>query len=143
MGNVLFFINCLGTALYVIVVKVAFRRGYPPSTVTAWSYLAGAVMMACVATGFSSDCALVQFVCPPPSNASSSSSLSSPTFTCGEYETSCEPWAVPESAVLPLCYWVAFNSCVACASARPTAGPPRCRAPPDGAPACRGAQTGC
>ena len=36
-GNLLFVANCLGTSLYVITVKVALGRGYPASTVTAWS----------------------------------------------------------------------------------------------------------
>ena len=111
VGNLLFFANCLGTSGYVIVVKLALARGYPPSTVTAWSYLCGACMMACVATGFSSNCELVNFVCPAPAGGGSVGDL--PSYTCGAYENSCEPWAVPPSAVLPLCYWIAFNSCVA------------------------------
>ena len=36
-GNVLFFFNCLGTSLYVITCKLVLARGYPPSTITAWS----------------------------------------------------------------------------------------------------------
>lgn len=111
IGNLLFFANCLGTSLYVIVVKLALARGYPPSTVTAWSYLCGACMMACVATGFSSNCELVNFVCPVTDSGESASDM--PRYACGAYENSCEPWAVPPSAVLPLCYWIAFNSCAA------------------------------
>ena len=34
-----------GTSLFVICAKVALGRGYPPSTVTAWSYLTGATMV--------------------------------------------------------------------------------------------------
>ena len=102
-GNLLLFSNCLGTALYVIVAKVALARGYPPTTVTAWSYLAGACMMACVAVGFSSNCDLVNFVCPEDDKTTK--------FTCDAHTTSCEPWKVPTNAILPLCYWVLFNSC--------------------------------
>ena len=42
VGNLLLFLNCLGTCLYVICAKLALARGYPPSTVTAWSYVCGA-----------------------------------------------------------------------------------------------------
>lgn len=45
VGNALLLCNCLATALYVICVKLALARGYPPSTITAWSYACGAVMM--------------------------------------------------------------------------------------------------
>lgn len=50
-GNVLFFFNCLATSLYVISAKVALRRGYPASSVTAWSYLVGALLITPVAAG--------------------------------------------------------------------------------------------
>ena len=50
MGNALLLCNCLATALYVICVKLALARGYPPSTITAWSYACGATMMAGLAT---------------------------------------------------------------------------------------------
>lgn len=61
--------------------------------------------MAIVASGFSSDCALVHFVCPTAAAAAAN-------HQCGEYSNSCAPWAVPTSAVLPLCYWVLLNSCL-------------------------------
>ena len=65
MGNVFFFLNCLGTSLYVIMAKVMLRRGYPPSTVTAWSYLNGACLMACTATALNSSCPVVSvLLCP-------------------------------------------------------------------------------
>lgn len=105
VGNLLLFLNCLGTCLYVICAKLALARGYPPSTVTAWSYVCGASCMAIVASGFSSDCALVHFVCPTAAAAAAN-------HQCGEYSNSCAPWAVPTSAVLPLCYWVLLNSCL-------------------------------
>jgi len=41
-GNILLFLNCLATSLYVICAKIALKRGYPASTVTAWSYMVGA-----------------------------------------------------------------------------------------------------
>ena len=108
-GNILFFFNCLGTSLYVIVCKVVLSRGYPPSTVTAWSYLSGATMMLGTASALSSSCPVVQFLCPP------SALHPHPTggVQCDGLPTSCEPWAVPSSAVLPLTYWVLMNSCVA------------------------------
>ena len=44
-GNLLFLLNCLGTSLYVICAKLVLQRGYPPSSVTAWSYLIGALLL--------------------------------------------------------------------------------------------------
>eukprot|EP00927_Polykrikos_kofoidii_P045070 TRINITY_DN3892_c0_g3_i1.p1 TRINITY_DN3892_c0_g3~~TRINITY_DN3892_c0_g3_i1.p1 ORF type:complete len:357 (-),score=47.10 TRINITY_DN3892_c0_g3_i1:87-1157(-) len=104
-GNALLFCNCLGTALYVICCKIVISRGYPPVTVTAWSYLVGASMMLVVATCMSSSCRVVNFLCPNDPNHE--------THTCGEYTTSCDAWAVPRNAVLPLVYWILLNSCVA------------------------------
>ena len=101
IGNVLLALNCLGTSLYVIFSKIALER-YPPLTVTAWAYLSASLMMAVVAISLNNQCAFIEFVCP--------ASGDNHDFTCGEYVTSCEPWAVPISAVLPLTYWVLFNS---------------------------------
>ena len=106
-GNALFFCNCLGTALYVIASKVAFGRGYPPSTVTACSYACGAVMMAATAAAFSSSCELVSLLCPPPQAGSEEGA-----FECDGRRTSCAPWAVPAAAVGPLVYWILCSSCV-------------------------------
>ena len=63
-GNALLAANCLGTSLYVICGKLVLGRGYSAFTVTAWSYLCGAVMMLAVASGFSSSCDIVAFICP-------------------------------------------------------------------------------
>lgn len=110
-GNVLFFLNCLGTSLYVIVSKVALGRGYPPSTLIAWSYLIGAAMMAATATGLSADCRVVAFVCPPPPAAAEQTAP--PSFSCGDTPTSCEAWAVPPGAIPALAYWILGNSVAA------------------------------
>ena len=69
-GNLLFFFNCLGTSFYVIFGKLALGRRYPASAVTAWSYLCGAAMMLVTAIGFSSNCELVHFICPPAARTS-------------------------------------------------------------------------
>ncbi len=105
-GNVLFFLNCLGTSLYVITCKVVLARGYPPSTITAWSYLCGAVMMAGTASGLNSDCRMISFMCPVKSGEHAS-------HRCDGFDTSCAPWSVPSSAIGPLAYWILLNSCVA------------------------------
>eukprot|EP00326_Haptolina_ericina_P018872 CAMPEP_0181192736 /NCGR_PEP_ID=MMETSP1096-20121128/13442_1 /TAXON_ID=156174 ORGANISM="Chrysochromulina ericina, Strain CCMP281" /NCGR_SAMPLE_ID=MMETSP1096 /ASSEMBLY_ACC=CAM_ASM_000453 /LENGTH=441 /DNA_ID=CAMNT_0023282151 /DNA_START=68 /DNA_END=1393 /DNA_ORIENTATION=- len=104
-GNALLFCNCLGTSLYVIFGKFALGRGYTAFFVTAWSYLCGAVMMLAVASGFSSSCDLVQFICPVEKRTIK--------FICNGHQTSCDPWAVPTEAIAPLCYWVFFNSIAA------------------------------
>ena len=100
IGNLLLALNCLGTPLYVIFSKLLLER-YPPLTVTAWAYLSASIMMAIVAGSLNNQCAFIQFVCPPTGDDD---------FTCGTYQTSCLPWAVPASAVLPLVYWVLFTS---------------------------------
>ncbi len=63
---------------------MALSKGYPPSSVTAWSYLLGACMMLVTATAISSDCAAVAFICPPPGGDSDGAE-----FSCGSHRTSC------------------------------------------------------
>jgi len=98
-GNVLFFINCLGTALYVI-----FSRGllvkYPSITVTAWSYIFASVFMCIAASVINVVPGGLSFVCPPDE---------------GSNEPSCDAWSVPNNAatILPLLYWILFNSVLA------------------------------
>lgn len=104
-GNVFLFLNCLGTSLYVLTAKLVLARGYPPSTVTAWSYLCGSLMMACVASAVNSSCTMVALLCPPSDGAQ--------PFHCDSRQTSCEAWAVPASAIGPLAYWIVLNSCAA------------------------------
>lgn len=99
VGNVLLALNCLGTSLYVIFAKFALRR-YPPLTVTAWAMMSASVMMAISAGSLNSQCGFIHFICPPAGS----------DFTCGSYQTSCLPWSVPSSAVLPLAYWILFSS---------------------------------
>ena len=105
VGNVLLALNCLGTSFYVIFAKIALER-YPPLTVTAWAMMSASVMMAISAGSLNNQCGFVHFICPPDGSDGSD-------FTCGKYHTSCAPWAVPASAVLPLAYWIIFTSIVA------------------------------
>ena len=44
----------------------------------------------------------VNFVCPEdPTEA---------MFRCHSYRNSCSPWAVPDTAILPLAYWIGCTS---------------------------------
>jgi drug/metabolite transporter (DMT)-like permease len=91
VGNVLFFLNCLGTALYVIWSRPLLKR-YPPMTVTGYSYIVASLMMAVAALVVNDSDTLTKFVCPDCTGSS---------------------WRVPPGAVLALLYWIVFNSVIA------------------------------
>lgn len=102
-GNILLLLNCLGTSLYVILGKFAMDR-YPSLSITAWSYINASVMMAIAAGSLNTQCWFIEFVCPPDVGS---------TAQCGKKPTSCTAWSVPPEAVLPLVYWILFNSMAA------------------------------
>lgn len=95
VGNVLFFFNCLGTSMYVIVSRRLLKT-YRPMTVTGWSYITASVQMCVVGLLINTSPGGVEFVCPSEDDEDDG--------------PSCSAWDVPVSAVLPLAYWVAFNS---------------------------------
>lgn len=101
MGNLLLAINCLATALHVIFSKIALQR-YPPLTITAWAAMVACFIMVVVATSANSHCGFVNFVCPEDPNEA--------MFRCHSYRNSCSPWAVPDTAILPLAYWIGCTS---------------------------------
>jgi hypothetical protein len=105
-GNILFFINCLGTALYIISTKPLLKK-YPPLTVTGYSYIFASIFMFVTAMGITSSDAGVHFVCPYDED-----SKVAPVMV-GDYKCSCPAWEVPTNAILPLLYWIFFNSVVA------------------------------
>eukprot|EP00659_Diplonema_papillatum_P017633 gene17633-27137_t len=94
VGNVLFFLNCLGTSLYVILSKPMLVSGvYRPLSVTAWSYLVAAAMMGLTTWVFNTNGDLLDFVCPP---------------------ADCKgAWVVPTEMFLALAYWIFFQSVIA------------------------------
>ena len=96
LGGVMFFINCAGTACYVIFSRILLRKGFPSLTVCGWSYCCASLQMTCVAVAINSSPAAVKFVCPPEN--------------ADDDEPSCGAWNVPTSAILPLAYWITFNS---------------------------------
>jgi len=128
-GNILFFFNCLGTALYVICAKKLLEK-YPSTTVTGYSYMLASIQMAITALCINTQADAVKFVCPLKDCSSDCDSyvdgscFYNSTITdkcydkvqnCGSdmLECSCSAWGVPDSAILPLLYWIAFNSVVA------------------------------
>lgn len=50
----------------------------------------------CLGLGF------VNFVCPEDPNEA--------MFRCHSYRNSCAPWEVPDTAILPLAYWIGCTS---------------------------------
>lgn len=90
VGNLLFFVNCLGTSLYVILSKKVLQL-YPPLTVTALSYNVAAVFMALAAFLFSTSAPLMHFICPECTST----------------------WKIPPGAFFALAYFILFNSCAA------------------------------
>jgi len=90
VGNFLFFVNCLGTSLYVILSKKVLQL-YPPLTVTALSYNVAAVCMALTAFFVSTSAKWMHFVCPECTST----------------------WTIPSGAWGALAYFILFNSCAA------------------------------
>jgi drug/metabolite transporter (DMT)-like permease len=108
-GNILFAINCLGTSCYVIVAKPLVKK-YPPLSVTGWCYITASIFMAisAVSINFSPDA--VHLICPVDPSKNST------IFPCGagsNLNCSCSPWGVPIDAIMPLAYWIVFNSATA------------------------------
>eukprot|EP01061_Rhynchopus_euleeides_P005773 TRINITY_DN14942_c0_g2_i1.p1 TRINITY_DN14942_c0_g2~~TRINITY_DN14942_c0_g2_i1.p1 ORF type:complete len:429 (+),score=126.14 TRINITY_DN14942_c0_g2_i1:138-1289(+) len=94
VGNLLFFLNCLGTSCYVILTKPLLARGvYLPISVTGWAYIIASVMMMVTAVVINTNDTMLDFVCP---------------------KHDCQgAWTVPTSMILALAYWVFFNSILA------------------------------
>lgn len=90
VGNFLFFINCLGTSLYVILSKNVLQI-YAPLVVTAWSYSIAAIFMALTTLLASTSTSFMAFLCP-------------------ECTTQ---WHIPTGALFALAYFILFNSCAA------------------------------
>merc|ERR1711871_847814 len=113
-GNILFAINCLGTSCYVIVAKPLLKK-YPPLSVTGWCYIAASIFMAISAFSINSSPEVVQLICPP-GNQTFNLINNVSMYPCGHgshLNCSCDPWNVPTDALLPLAYWIVFNSAVA------------------------------
>lgn len=98
-GNLLFFVNCLGTSCYIVFAKPLFAR-YAAISVTAWSYMVAASMMLVTVTIFNETPALLAFVCSSPHEITKQSCID-------------QAWIVPASMFLPLCYWVFLQSIAA------------------------------
>ncbi|GAB5368154.1 hypothetical protein AAMO2058_001294100 [Amorphochlora amoebiformis] len=88
-GNILYFFNCLGTALYVICAKPMYKY-YPPMSITAWSYITASVMMAIACLIANNVDPLYHFICDDCPHGSK--------------------WNVPTSAIFALFYWILLNS---------------------------------
>jgi len=96
VGNVLFIVNCAGTAGYVIVSKRLLKsKRYVAIVVTAWSYICASIFMIITGIAVNASEKAVRFVCPPND---------------GEDEASCSAWGVPTSAIGPLIYWIFVQS---------------------------------
>ena len=90
IGNCLFFVNCLGTSLYVILSK-KLLHSYTPLTVTAWSYNIASFFMALTAFLASLSAQTMDLICP---NCTST-------------------WHIPSGAYFALGYFIVFNSVAA------------------------------
>mmetsp|Transcript_29111 Transcript_29111/g.37565 ORF Transcript_29111/g.37565 Transcript_29111/m.37565 type:complete len:504 (-) Transcript_29111:152-1663(-) len=90
-GNIFFFFNCLGTALYVIFSKKALII-FPSICVTAWSYLFAMLYMTIITLLFSLSNSLMHFLCS---------------------DCHSNPWYIPKDAIWALSYWIIFNSALA------------------------------
>lgn len=89
MGNVLFFLNCLSTSLFVILSKEVLKL-YPPLLVTAWSYSLAAAYMAPTAFLTSLSPRIMNTICPECTS----------------------PWEIPPGAWFALAYFIVFSSVI-------------------------------
>lgn len=90
VGNLLFFVNCLGTSLYVILSKKVLRL-YASVTVTAWSYTIAALFMVVTALLASTSTSVMTFLCPDCKST----------------------WKIPSGAFFALSYFILCNSVAA------------------------------
>jgi len=88
-GNILYFFNCLGTAMYVICSKPMMKT-YPAMSVTAWSYIMASIMMAVSCLVANNVHQIYDFVCSDCPSGSK--------------------WSVPKSAIFALTYWILLTS---------------------------------
>jgi len=94
IGNLLFFCNCMGTVIYVMLTKPLLNsKRYSYITVSAWAYLIGACFSVATVFIVNSKAAWLRFFAPDVAMA--------------------QAWVVPHSAILPLIYWILFNSVAA------------------------------
>ena len=94
-GNILFFINCLCTALYVILGKRMLVI-YPALCVSAWSYCYAAAIMAISTLLLSLSSDTMEFLCPDCKGSGYASN-----------------WRVPKGSLWALAYWITINSALA------------------------------
>jgi drug/metabolite transporter (DMT)-like permease len=87
VGHSLFFINCLCTSLYVILLRQPLQF-YSPLVVTAWAYIIAVVFMALTAFSVSLSESTMKFLCPDCTGT----------------------WNVPSGAWFALLYFFLFNS---------------------------------
>lgn len=89
-GNLMFFLNDIGAALYVIFSK-SLLRSQQPMTVTGLSYIIASGMMLIAALVVNCTPVFLHFVCSD----------------CNGYA-----WAVPSETIWALAYWIVFNSII-------------------------------
>lgn len=99
LGHFLFALNCLGTSAYVVLAKPLVQR-YAPILVVSWAYLSAAVMMLLSTCIINSVPELLNFVCLDAEASVRQACVAN-------------AWKVPPEMVLPICYWVMFNSILA------------------------------
>jgi len=99
IGNVLFFVSCLNSALYVIFSR-RLLKSHPTLVVAGWSHISCCVWMGIGTVVINSVPLGVAFLCPPE---------------LGTNEPSCAAWHVPYDAtiILALLYWILFCSVAA------------------------------
>lgn len=99
VGNVLFFVSCLNSALYVLFSR-RLLKSHPTLVVAGWSHISCFFWMIIGTVVINSVPGGVAFLCPPE---------------LGTNEPSCSAWHVPYDAaiILALLYWILFCSVAA------------------------------
>ena len=100
VGNILFFVNCLATSLYVILSRAVLRE-FPSLCVTGWSYCAASILMVATCAAFNASTAAAHFVCPDCDSGGDGGGDNGGDD--GDYAAR---WRVPTGALGALTYWI-------------------------------------
>lgn len=98
-GQLMFFMNCLATAGYIVMSKELLRK-YHAAAVTSWSYLVACKLMTLSTMTLSRFPRALAIVCQDADDAAQQECLSG-------------AWTISHSMVWPLVYWILFGSILA------------------------------
>ena len=113
MGNVLFFINCLCTSVFILLSRTKAFQRYPPLFITATTYAIAAIIMIPTAILVSVSESLSNFFCPECPFDVDAIAITTASSSSATAAASSNYWSIPPSAMGALFYNVIFTSVIA------------------------------